>query len=281
MARQRRSRRGSRRGGAGGDGWKIALGAVLALIAFGGLGAVAWFSATVAPPPTLDAETLCPAGGPAAVTVVLLDVSDDLPEPARLQVRTRLLDLADAMPTHGLLELRVLSPDDAAGRVLFSRCNPGTGEGLSSLTANPEAVRRTWDEGFRQPLTALLEAGLPAAPADTSPIMRAIQRAALDHFDGQAAAAREKRLVVVSDMLENTPAYSQYAGDLTFTRFAATPAFQDLRTDLAGAAVTVLYVQRRPGAAPFDTGAHIAFWNTWVETMRGRLVEAVKLQGTG
>lgn len=281
MARQRRSRRSSRRGGAGSDGWKIALGAVLALIAFGGLGAVAWFSATVAPPPTLDAETLCPADGPAAVTVVLLDVSDDLPEPARLQVRTRLLDLADAMPTHGLLELRVLSPDDAAGRVLFSRCNPGTGEGLSSLTANPEAVRRTWDEGFRQPLTRLLEAGLPAAPADTSPIMRAIQRAALDHFDGRAAATREKRLVVVSDMIENTPAYSQYAGDLSFQRFAATPAFQDLRTDLAGADVTVLYVQRRPGGAPFDTGAHIAFWNTWVETMRGRLVEAVKLQGTG
>lgn len=280
MARARRSRRAGRRGGAG-DGWKIALGAVLALIAFGGLGAVAWFSATVAPPPTLDAETLCPADGPSAVTVVLLDVSDDLPEPARLQVRTRLLDLADAMPTYGLLELRVLSPDDAAGRVLFSRCNPGTGEGLSSLTANPEAVRRTWDEGFRQPLTQLLEAGLPAAPADTSPIMRAIQRAAIDHFDGRAAEGRDKRLVVVSDMIENTPAYSQYAGDLTFRRFAATPAFQDLRTDLAGAAVTVLYVQRRPGGAPFDTGAHIAFWNTWVETMKGRLVEAVKLQGTG
>ncbi|WP_181706186.1 hypothetical protein [Chthonobacter rhizosphaerae] len=276
MARGRRRRRGG-----AGDGWKIAAGAALALLAAAGFGAILWLNASIEAAPALVAETLCPVDGPRAVTVVLLDVSDDLPEPARRQVETRVLDIADALPTHGLLELRVLEPDRATGRVLFSRCNPGTGEGLSELTANPEAVQRAFQEGFRRPLGDLLANGLPANPAGTSPIMKAVQRIAIDHFEGRAAAGRDKTLVVVSDMLENTPDYSHYAGDLSFERFRASPAYPDVRTDLGGAGVTVLYVQRRAGARPFDSGEHIRFWERWVTDMNGHLTEAVKLQGTG
>ncbi len=132
MARRRR-----RRGG-GGEALKVALGIVLALAAFGALGAIFWLRETAARPPALDAETLCPLDGPRAVTVVLLDGSDALPDAGQRQVTTALLDLAETLPDHGLLELRLLDPADPGGRLLFHRCNPGTGAGLSEWTANPK-----------------------------------------------------------------------------------------------------------------------------------------------
>jgi hypothetical protein len=273
------SRRHRRRSSSG-EGWKFALGAVLALAALAALGGIFWLNATTERPPVLNAKTLCPVDGPRAVTVVLLDSSDDLPDAGRRQVTTALFDLADALPIYGLLELRVLDPADPAGRVLFSRCNPGTGAGLTEWTANPAAARKRWLADFREPLGGVLGSGLTNRPADTSPIMAAIQRIAVDHFEGRAVANIEKQLVIVSDMIENTPDYSQYGGDVSFAHYQGSTAAKKLRTDLHGAAVTVYYVQRL-GAARIDSGAHIRFWQDWVAGNHGTLAEAVKLQGAG
>ena len=275
MPRSRRRRRAG-----GGEGWKIGLGILAGLVALGVLGGVGWLSATVERPPQLDAETLCPVDGPRSVTVVLLDASDALPDVAQRQVATALTDIAETLPSHGLLEVRLLDPANPSGRRLFARCNPGNGEGLSEWTANPAAARRRWLEDFREPVGEMLSAGLPTLAADTSPIMAAIQRVAVERFEGRAMAEVPKRLVIVSDMIENTPAYSQYGGDLGYARYRASPAAADLSTDLHGAEVTVYYVQRA-GSGRVDSAAHIRFWSDWIAENQGSLVEAVKLQGAG
>lgn len=273
MARSRRRRRG------GGEGWTIALGVLAGVVALGVLGGMMYLNATVERPPVLDQATLCPVTGPASITVVLVDASDPLPDVARTQVATALTDLADDLPTHGLLELRLLDPSDPQGRVVFSRCNPGTGDGLSEWTANPEAAKRRWIAEFRDPIRAVLAEGLPQIGGDVSPIMASIQRIAVDRFDGEAMRTRPKRLVIVSDMVENTADYSQYRGDLGFARYASSVAAKTMATDLRGAEVTVYYVQRlSPG---LDSAEHIRFWTDWVTANDGRLVEAVKLQGAG
>jgi hypothetical protein len=164
--------------------------------------------------------------------------------------------------------------------VLFHRCNPGDGSGLDEWTGNPEAARRRWLAEFREPIEQVLRSGIPAAPADTSPIMAAIQRIAVDHFEGKAKEAIPKSLVLVSDMIENTADYSQYSGDVAYERFEGSAAAKRFRTDLHGAEVTVYYVDRASGR-PFDSVAHLGFWTDWIAGCGGRLVEAVKLQGAG
>lgn len=275
MARRRR-----RRGRSGGEAVKIALGLVLALLAAGALGLIFVLRETADRPPALDAETLCPVDGPRAVTVVLVDGSDALPDAGQRQVTTALLDLAETLPDYGLLEVRLLDPADPGGRVLFHRCNPGTGAGLSEWTANPEAARRRWMASFREPIGQVLAGGLPQLAADTSPIMAAIQRVALDSFEGRSREVVPKALVVVSDMLENTPTYSQYGADASIDRYRASPAARAYATDLAGARVTLYYVDRPRGRA-FDSAAHLKFWSAWIAENDGTLVEAVKLQGAG
>jgi hypothetical protein len=68
--------------------------------------------------------------------------------------------------------------------------------------------------------------------------------------------------------------------DLRYERFKALPIYRKVRTDLKGAEVIILYVQRIL-RQPINTGAHITFWKDWVSNNNGRLNTdlTMKLQG--
>jgi hypothetical protein len=256
------------------------LGGALAVLALGVLGAGAYVYVSAARPPALDRASLCPVDGPRTITVVLLDSTDDIPEIGKHEIRTVLTDMAEAVPVYGLLELRLLDPKLPGGRAIFAKCNPGDGADLSEYTANPRLAKKRWIEGFRGPLESALESGFQPLPGKTSPIMETVQRIAVDRFTGHAAADAPKSLVLVSDMLENAPDYSQYAGDLSFGRFKSSRAYKRLQTDLHGAEVTIYYIQRA-SAKPFNSADHIRFWVDWIRDNKGRFKQANKLQGEG
>jgi hypothetical protein len=252
----------------------------LAVLALGVLAVGAYVYATVGRPPTLDQSTLCPVDGPHSVAVVLLDSTDEIPDIAKQEIRTVLVDMAETLPAYQLLEIRLLDPKLPGGRSIFSKCNPGDGSGLSEYTANPRLARQRWLEGFRQPLDAALEDGFRPAPGKTSPIMETIQRIAVERFTGRGVEEIPKTLVVISDMLQHGPDYSQYSGDLTFGRFKASRAYKKVQTDLHGADVLIYYLQRQTGK-PINSGDHIRFWADWIRDNNGRLKQASKLQGVG
>jgi hypothetical protein len=222
--------------------------------------------------PALDKQSLCPVdGGAQSTTVVLLDTSDQWPEITREEVHKRLENLAAQVPYYGLLELRLLAPSLAGGRIMFSKCNPGDGVNESEITANPRLMRKKWKEQFLSPLQQALNETLAQSETDSSPILSTAQRIAVDRFD----ADRPGHLVLISDMIEHTPDYSQYRGDLSYERYKQSVAYKKQHTDLKGANVTIFYIQR----LRMDSGEHIRFWADWIADNNGRLDEAVKLQG--
>lgn len=252
------------------------LGGILGAAALLGLAALGVTYALAPAPPTLDKATLCPVAGPRSVTVVVLDNSDPFADATAKEVSTRLTDLAESIPAHGLLEIRILDPEAATGRTAFSACNPGNGSNLSQITGNPEMARRRWLDGFATPVKAALEGSIRGTPSKLSPIMATLQRAALDRFSGRALEGVPKTLVVVSDMVEHGPDYSQYQGEPSFERFRETPAYAKTRADLHGAEVRILLVQRIKGPDPVKL---LRFWEAWVKDGNGRLAQADRLQG--
>ena len=259
---------------------KHLIGGALAVLALGILSAGAYVYTTAARPPTLDKASLCPVNGAHSVTVILLDSTDEIPDIAKREVRTVLVDLAETLPIYGLLEIRLLDPKMAGGRLIFSRCNPGDGAGLSEYTANPRLAHKRWMDGFREPLDEALESGFQPAPGKTSPIMETVQRIAVERFAGRNTEPVPKSLVLISDMLEHEADYSQYAGDLTYGRFKASRAYQRVRTDLHGAEVMIYYIQRR-SARPINSVEHLNFWAEWIRDNKGRLKQVDRLQGVG
>jgi len=273
------ARRQSRqRNGARGTGAAIG-GIALIFLALAALGILALFYFTVTPKPKLDAASLCPIEGPRGIAVVLVDTSDDLPEPAQRQVLGLLEDQISELPDYHKLDIRVLDIAGSRSRSLFSKCNPGDGTGLSEWTDNPRMARMRWLESFRQPARDAVKNSLTSAKAKNSPIMGAIQDIAIDQFSSSAAQKVEKKLIVISDMLEFTPLYSQYpsAGDLSYQRLKRSPAYLKFRTDLHDAHVRIEYVQQTQ--VTIDTVRHIEFWKEWITDNKGVFDGARRLQG--
>ncbi len=271
--RQRRQRKGA-------PGTGAAIGGIaLIFLALAALGILALFYFSVTPKPRLDATSLCPVNGPEGVTVVLVDTSDDLPEPAQRQLLGLLEDQIAALPAYYKFDIRVLDIAGGRSRSLFSKCNPGDGTGLSEWTDNPRLARMRWLENFRQPAKDAIKNSLSSAKAKSSPIMGAIQDIAIDQFSSAAAQKVEKKLVVISDMLEFTQLYSQYpgAGDLSYQRFKRSSAYLKFRTDLHDAHVKIEYVQQTQ--ANIDTVRHIEFWKEWITDNKGAFDGARRLQG--
>jgi hypothetical protein len=277
MARRRpRQRSGS------GFGWSGLGGVLLLLLAVISGGTLAWFYFSAAPRPVLDAQTLCPVTGPHGVTVVLVDTSDDLPETTRREVLGQLDDMITTLPPFYRLDIRVLDIAGVRSRSLFSKCNPGDGAGLSEWTDNPRIARLRWIEDFRKPAALAVKSSIAAAKATSSPIMAAVQDIAIDQFSGAASQSARKTLYIISDMIEFTRDYSQYAraGDLSFARYKQSPAYLKFRTDLHGATVIIRYVTRQQNGQPvLDGTKHMEFWKAWIEDNRGVFGGVKRLQG--
>src|SRR5262245_42310874 len=171
MARQLRSRRSH---AAAETGKLIAAGALL----FVTLVAAAWGAhlwITTPTPTPRDKQTLCPVGPPQDIIVIIMDTTDGLPQPARVETLKLLTDLIEQSPENALLDLRLVDPDQKGGRTILTLCNPGDGSGISEFNGNPEKAKRVWRQRFREPLIHALEGSLQTVPSKTSPLLATFQ----------------------------------------------------------------------------------------------------------
>lgn len=260
------------------QGSSIAAGAALLFFAVCAMIGLAFFYFSSPTKPVLDHVSLCPVDGARGVAVVLVDTSDDLKKTTQQELLNILQDQISNLPEYYKLDLRVLDIERGQSRSLFSKCNPGDGSNLSEWTANPRIAKKQWIEEFMKPARDAMKTSMGSAKAHTSPIMAAIQNIALGPFS-ELRAAVPKSLMVVSDMLEYTPDYSQYpsAGDLSYDRFRQSRAYRKYWTDLRGARVTIEYVSREQ--PKIDTVAHMQFWRAWVDDNKGKLEAIHRLQG--
>jgi hypothetical protein len=252
---------------------KIAGAAVIAVILIGGGAALAIKGHSAAVP--VDATSLCPAERPPAeIDVLLLDVSDRFSEPQRLQLQNELARFRDSIPRFGLIEMYTV--DRLSRRVtepVVHLCNPGTGDDLNRIYQNPELARKKW-QGFASRLNADIDRQISMPAMTSSPIFEAIQATALRTFGKPQYDGLPKRLVVVSDLLQNVPGQlSMYDGVPSFASFEKQPYYSRVRSDLGGVSVQLYYLAR-PTVRQQD-GNHLAFWRDYFQA-QGAEVEGVK-----
>jgi hypothetical protein len=221
-----------------------------------------------------SAASLCPIKRPVSqVTVILLDVSDRFSEPQRLQIQNQLARLRDSMPRFGLIE--VYTVDRIGRRVtepVFHVCNPGTGADLNRIYQNPELARKKWN-GFAEKLAADIDRQMTLPATGTSPIFEAIQATALRTFGNPEYDGLSKRLVIISDLLQNVPGrLDMYRGVPSFKAFRRTAYFSRVRADLRGVAVSIYYLARpevgRQGRR------HLGFWDAYFRSQGAAVVSA-------
>lgn len=213
----------------------------------------------------LDPKTKCPVGrSPAAFEIVLVDATEGFNDSQQLFLQKYFSTLDAEIPDHAKVAVYVLDGTEGFGppAPTFEMCKPPSGKDASAWTQNPERLRREWSTSFHDPLGKALESSLAKPGSNESPIMALIQKAVLTSFPlGRDGAPR--RLVLISDLLENTKSYSHYgATPPTFETFRKQPIAPHLRIDLSGVDVEVLYVTR-VGQERTQGMAHLDFWKDY------------------
>ena len=266
--------------GTAGNEWTkvaVAAAALLVLIGIVGFGYYKSREATVA----TDPETLCRTDSPITdVLAMLIDVSDTLSDVQRVDILNRLERTRAGLPQFGLLEVYVLSSGDTTLlRPSLSICNPGDGQGMSSLYQNPEIARRHWTKDFKARVDGVIGEAILHPDSATSPIFEAIRSVALFSFGALDREQAHHKLVIVSDLIQNVPGkYSQYQSSSNFAEFSKTAYYTSVRSDLSDVTVEALYLNR-PTAKAVQGRQHIDFWDAFFAAQGASLEKVNQIFG--
>lgn len=153
-----------------------------------------------------DHETLCRNDGDYPTLKLLIDKTDpwtsqDKEKLAALirRTRTRLAE-NERFTIFVLDETGTYSPSP-----VFDMCNPGRGDQASNIYENPRMVQQRFEEKFEAPLDSILTELLRPGVAPQSPLLEAIV--------ALKGSENKERLVIVSDMMQNSEAISFYRRD--------------------------------------------------------------------
>ncbi len=243
---------------------KLAAGAGVALAL--AVGFLVWSISTREIEPELGADH-CPADPDEwrEYAIVLLDVSEALIGGNANELKRRVLQIGNGLQKHG--KLTVFDLHDVT-KPIVSMCRPQKLSECDKKTA-PMAcrgVQEAYTRNFEQPITSWIDDFLAKqSERDTSPIMEAIKEVStLTAF--RRMLPGKKSLIVVSDMLQNTPrVYSHYDHSVRAGEFATNsnhPFFRDNYPELDGTTVEVLYILRNKNLK-LQTRNHRKFWGDY------------------
>lgn len=248
--------------------------AVVSLLLAGGMG---WYI-FISDGTQLD-ENMCPADqGPSSVNVVVIDVTDPYNSIQWQNIKNRLSEIKNEIPKHGLLA--IFSVTKSVPKTLepeVELCNPGSGQQSSIWTSNPRLKRRRWQKSFIAPIDSILTHINTEGPRRTSPIMETIQ-AAKAHVG--AYDTDDRRLVIVSDMMQHTDEYSHYgARPPEYDQFESAAPDEKLSTDLSGWKIEILYAWRGGAESQVQGKSHVDFWNQYFQENGATLQRVVRIDG--
>lgn len=227
---------------------------------------------------SLDDETLCSAN-PVSITVLLVDVTDPMTVAQRQDFQNQLVELRNAVPRYG--KLVVVKVDSAATNLLHPvivRCNPGTAKDVNEWTGDPEGLERKHREGFVEPLSRVFEDLSQETGSDRSPILESIQSVALTELLPPDVMTLPRKLIVASDLLQNTETASFYGGLPDPDSFIASAAFRRARTNLRDVDVE-LWMLERSDAPQTQPRALPDLWDVIISEQGGDVERTYRVSG--
>lgn len=188
--------------------------AVLGLSLAGAIAGVAIYSQ----PPARDEQSLClvpsdnsrRGGVESAHNILIVDKTDKWNTPQATRLRNLVLRARDDLAINERLSIFVFAHKVERGfEPTFSLCNPGRGSDKTIWTSNPRRWEKKFVEKFGSPLDVILNDLTQPTEGKTSPILEVLidvaSREEIIRFD------IPRRIVFVSDMLQNTDAYTFFS----------------------------------------------------------------------
>jgi len=225
-----------------------------------------------------DPQTLCPTDGDYARTAILIDGTDSLGTSQVKVIVEEVNDLIRKLDLYEWVGLFILNEDNVTlAKPEIALCNPGSAQQANPLTENPAYRENRFKREFKEPMEKAVLQLVHRPTQTTSPIFEMIYAISQHkHFD----STKKRRLIMVSDMLQNVPQYSHYAGNMNFEDWKKMDyAQQFLQLSMHGVEVHILYVQRLDRKhRRLQTRRHVQFWEDYFAEVGARVMRLVPIR---
>jgi hypothetical protein len=220
---------------------------------------------------------MCPSDGPIGHFVLLMDKTDPLTFTQQQAFKVILRELIEKrIPEGYLFSVFVLGEDfKKNASPIAELCNPGNGTGKSEFTANIKRLRKQYEERFVEPLLKQSDALLASQAASNSPIFEMMQLVSLNAFRIHDVKG-ERRLIVMSDMLQNTPYFSMYKGSVDYVAFSESDYGKKSQLELPNVEVELHYLMNSP---QLQTKRNLKFWEDYFSKAGANIVAVRPLEG--
>lgn len=212
---------------------------------------------------SIDKVSLCPSSGPSGAIVFIIDATDGLTAFQRTAIRAEFERLIRDAPSGTMISFGIVSPDESVRNARrFGFCKPPEGSEADPMFENRNLFERRFKNEFMKPLTDAMDEFLDTGKAKNSPIMETIQ-AVIAGVYTRLPDGGSKQLVIASDMLQHSDAFSFYRGE-TWESFRRSNAFGRLGRNLSGVKVVLLRLPN-PKSAALQGPPMIKFWWSYFE----------------
>lgn len=223
---------------------------------------------------TLGAD-YCRQAGPSGILAIAIDATDLLSEAQRLDVLNRVETAIDEADANWRVELWNVAPTSGVPTMTGDPvCIPP--QNVSPLTGNPGQAKARFSE-FKVRIHRKLVDVLGQSGSAASPILESIQAVGLRSFGSPGLAnARAHRLLLVSDLVQNTSRVSFVKGLPAYEQFRAGKTFEAVRAPLSGATVDVLFLSR-PSA--LSSSEVVGWWQKYFSDIGASLASVQRIVG--
>ncbi|MEO0467336.1 MAG: hypothetical protein AAF216_12405 [Pseudomonadota bacterium] len=219
-------------------------------------------AAALSSPPATIGDTACRLDRKdPAHTVVLIDQSDPFSENDMAWVASLIEGEARTLPRNGRLTVITPNSSDAhAPRIVHSACSTGSPDRANPILSNPRMVADTWRVNFIEPAMSDVDQALSNTQAPSSPLFESLYAIA-DRPDFQSGT-KDRRLVIVSDLMQHSDDFSFYRTGADFGAFTDASLNKQV-PNFAGAEVVARIVPRPIYDLPMADVR--AFWRAWFD----------------
>jgi len=202
-------------------------------------------------------------------TAIVIDATDSLNETQILFVNKKIKMILENSLLDEKVSFYILNNNEEQYSPRLSLCNSGDGKDKSELTSNKRRLKKQWNENFYNKIIDEVNSVVDAPLADSSPVLEMIKFVSINTM--YESTAKEKRILLVSDMLHHTKQYSQYKTKPSPKDLDSLPYLKHSLPKLHDVDVEVLYVLR-PNFYKLQTRGHIDFWDKYIQKAGGNLV---------
>lgn len=168
----------------------------------------------------IDEKTLCYKDDvPTDIIAILIDSTEPLDEKTVRNAQKEIENIIKNSPTNTLVNLYAIETGSEKHiRPIANLCKPDDGTSASELTSSPAWIKKIFNDKFVLPLTDHLTSLLKMPPSTSSPIIESLQSAVIESFLSHENSG-DKKIVLISDMIQNTSMYSFYKESVSFNSY--------------------------------------------------------------